>query len=171
MMAKLGRPGYSEEERAEIIAHVLVQVASGRFVSRIFREDQTTGNGIKMPHVSSFWLWVFQDETEEISDKLKRAREAGIEALLDETIDIADETQFDTKTNEAGTEVPNNEWITRSRLRVETRIKLAQMLKPKTYGPKLDVTSGGERIEVDEVTRSTRLAAIFAEIEKRNAAD
>lgn len=153
---------YSEEERAEIVAHVLVQVATGRFVSRVFREDQTTTTGVKMPAQSSFWLWVFQDETNEISEKLVRAREHGVEALLDETIDIADETQFDTVRDDNGNDRPNSEWITRSRLRVDTRIKLAQMLKPKKYGAKVDVTSGGEPIgDIDDTTRAMRLAAVL----------
>jgi hypothetical protein len=137
---------YTDEEKDEIIAHVLVQVATGRFVSRVFREDQTTPDGVKMPHVATFWQWFVQDETGELDDKLARAREKGIEALLDETIDIADQAEFDTYHNEKGEPRANTEWITRSRLRVDTRIKLAQMMKPKTYGPKLDVTSGGEKV-------------------------
>ncbi len=151
-MARPNTTSYSEEERAEIVAHVLVQVATGRFVSRVFREDQTTGGGVKLPAHSTFWLWVFQDDnseqSEKLSDKLARAREFGIEALLDETVDIADETSFDTVKGENGDERPNIEWISRSKLRIETRIKLAQMLKPKKYGAKLDVTSGGEKIDL-----------------------
>lgn len=156
---------YSDEEKAEIIAHVLVQVASGRFVSRVFREDKTTATGVKMPAVSTFWLWAFQDEANEISDKLVRARHHGIEALLDETIDIADETQFDTVKDDSGNDRPNSEWISRSKVRIETRIKLAQMLKPKTYGPKVDVTSGGEPImEPDDTARAIRLAAVLSKM-------
>lgn len=163
---------YSEEERDEIIAYVLVQVASGRFVSRVFREDQTTSNGISLPHVSTFWEWVFKSDDTEISDKLGRAREAGIEALLDETIDIADETQFDTVKDDNGSDRPNSEWIARSRLKVDTRIKLAQMLKPKKYGQKVDVTSGGEPIrEVDDTARAIRLAAVMSKVAGGEDAD
>lgn len=142
---------YTDEEKDEIISHVLVQVATGRFVSRVFREDQTTENGIKLPAESTFWLWVFQDDTKELSEKLAHARAAGIEKLLDQTVDIADETDFDTieirnDDGEVVAEKPNKEWMMRSKLRIETRIQLARMMKPKTYGPKLDVTSGGEKV-------------------------
>lgn len=153
-MARPKSTSYSDEERAEIIAHVLVQVATGRFVSRVFREDKTTATGVKLPAHSTFWLWVFQDDnraadqSEKLSDKLARAREYGIEALLDETVDIADETLFDTIKDESGSERPNSEWISRSKLRIETRIKLAQMLKPKKYGAKLDLTSAGEKLDL-----------------------
>lgn len=155
-MARPVTTSYTDEERAEIIAHVLVQVATGRFVSRVFREDKTTADGVNLPAHSTFWLWVFQDENdgnaqgEKLSDKLARAREFGIEALLDETVDIADETAFDTIRGEEGNDRPNTEWISRSKLRIETRVKLAQMMKPKKYGAKVDVTSGGEKIGLAE---------------------
>lgn len=43
----------------------------------------------------------------------------------------------------------------------------------RDFGDKLDVTSAGEKLnaEPDPVSAATRLAAIFADIEKRNAAD
>lgn len=39
------------------------------------------------------------------------------------------------------------------------------------FKDRVDVTSGDEKLEADEVSRATRLAAIFAAIEKRNAPD
>lgn len=167
-MARPISTSYTDEEKTEVAAHVLVNVACGRFVSRIFREDETTAEGVRLPAAGTFWRWVLEDETGELDEKLVQARARGVEALLDETIDIADETEFDTIRTEES-ERPNSEWISRSRLRIETRIKLAQMLKPKTYGPKLDVTSGGEKLPPDDVSRATRLASIMADIEKRNA--
>jgi len=148
--------GYSDEEKCEVIAFVLVMVASGVFVSRIFKKYETTLNGVKLPAVTTFWRWIFEDDmlpaiatqpgqqtSQGLSDKLVRARESGIEALLDECVDIADEAEADNDSDD----VPRSEVIQRSRLRVDTRIKLAQMLKPKSYSPKLDVTTGGEKIQ------------------------
>lgn len=153
-MAKKGEAHhcYTEEERAEIVAHVLVNVACGRFVSRVFREDKTTAEGVKLPNPETFWRWVLEDENlpsgstdkQGLSNKLVRARESGIEALLDDIIDIADDGRNDTYMHEleSGLEVErtDHDVIQRSRLRVETRIKLAQMLKPKKYGPKSEHT-------------------------------
>jgi hypothetical protein len=159
-----GNPGYSDEEKDEIIAHVLVNVACGRFVSRVFREDQTTATGVKMPNAVTFWKWCLLDETGELDKKLADARAKGIEALLDQTVDIADETQFDTivtcddEGNPTG-EKPNKEWMARSKLRIETRVKLAQMMKPKTYGPKLDVTSDGQQLGVTDALDAARRRA------------
>lgn len=160
-MARPISTSYTDEERAEVAAHVLVNVACGRFVSRIFREDEATSEGVRLPAAGTFWRWVLEDETDELDEKLVQARARGVEALLDETLDIADETEFDTIKGEDGAERPNSEWISRSKLRIETRIKLAQMLKPKTYGPKLDVTSGGERVEMDETAVVARIASLL----------
>jgi len=121
---------YTDEEKDEIIAHVLVQVATGRFVSRIFREDDTTKNGVKLPHVATFWEWVLQRE--ELDDKLARARERGVEALLDECGEIADDAvnDFMEKHNEKNGDSwweYNKEHVQRSKLRIDTRIQMAQI--------------------------------------------
>jgi hypothetical protein len=172
-MARPKSTSYSDEERAEIIAHVLIQVATGRFVSRVFREDKATGTGVKMPAQSTFWLWVFQDEQakgeDRLSEKIARARESGIEALLDETVEIADDGTNDTYFDDGGNLRVNNDVIQRSRLRIDTRIKLAQMMKPKKYAAMTKIADAdGEKLPVDDISRATRLAAIFAEINKRS---
>lgn len=60
------------------------------------------------------------------------------ELLAESCLDIADDYDRDTivKTNKDGEEyeVANNEWINRSRLRVDTRKWLAAKLLPKLYG-------------------------------------
>jgi hypothetical protein len=139
MMAKAGRkPTYTEEDRERIVKHILAELSGGRAVSRILREDAG------MPAASLFWQWHFTDET--LQEKVARARENGVEAIMDETLEIADNTSNDTIRNEAGVDQANTEWITRSRLRVDTRHKYAQMIAPRKYGPKLDLTSGGEKL-------------------------
>lgn len=69
-----------------------------------------------------------------------QAKEHQIEALVDEILDIADDTSRDTilKTNNDGEQVEayNSEWVNRSRLRIDTRKWLAGKLAPKIYGDK-----------------------------------
>lgn len=140
---------YSDEDRARIVAHVLIELAGGRAVSRTLRED------LDMCPKSTFWNWCFADE--ELMGKVARAREFGVEAVLDDALDISDDKAHDTVKDEQGNERPNTEWITRSRLRVDTRHKYAQMIAPRKYGAKLDLTSGGEKIslaaEIDAAKR------------------
>jgi hypothetical protein len=148
---------YTDEEKDEIIAHVLVGVACGRYISRIFAEDATTATGVKIPAESTFWLWMFQDESDELSEKLARARQAGIEVRLSECEEIADDSVNDYVLKKYGDDGERWEYaaehVQRSKLRIDTRIKLAQMMKPKTYGPSLDLTSGREKIGALEALR------------------
>jgi hypothetical protein len=157
-MAKRGRKPTPEAERNRIIAHVLAETATGRFISRILAEDED------MPGHTTWWKWVFEDE--KLSEKVVQARAHGVEAMLDECGEIADDGTNDfvkkPKKDEGDPDeyAFDKEHVQRSKLRVETRIKLAQMLKPKTYGPKLDLTSGGDKIALSaEVEAARRRAA------------
>jgi hypothetical protein len=176
-------PNYTDEERAEIIAHVLVNVACGRPVDRIFREDDLIANGVKLPAQSTFWLWLFQDESNELSGKLARAREYGVEALIDRAIATAETTQMGEeitierdpehqKDLDDGAEITDgdgnkyegmtvkvkrSDMLAHRKLYIETMFKAAQMLKPKTYGPKLDLTSDGQKLGLGEELEAMRL--------------
>ncbi len=72
-----------------------------------------------------------------------RAKQSQVEILVDEIVQIADDTTHDTltKTNKDGDEyyVPNSEYINRSRIRIDTRKWLASKLIPKLYGDKIQV--------------------------------
>lgn len=103
------------EVKERIINHVLAQVCIGRSVRRIFLEDDMACG------VATFWQWHFADT--QLQDKLAQARQAGVETSLDEVGDIAD---GEMRTKEA---------IARARLRIETRVKMAQMIAPRKYAP------------------------------------
>lgn len=146
----------AKAKREDQIAHILAEVASGRPVSRVLVEDEG------MPSKSEFWRWHLSDE--DLRGNLADARANGVEAMLDEAKAIADDAEHDW-VKKAGEEDDEPEWlfnkenVLRSKLRVETRVKLAQMLKPRTYGPKLDLTSGGEKLglsaEIEAARRRT----------------
>lgn len=179
MPTKDGAHAYTDEEKAEIIAHVLVSVACGRFVSRVFREDDIIANGVQLPNQDTFWRWVLEDDNlddgspdkQGLSEKLVRARERGIEALIDECIDIADDGTNDWITKERGDgseyETIDRDHVMRSKLRVETRLKLAAMLKPKKYGAKLDVTSDGKQLGLAEAIEQGRKRVHQALLERQ----
>lgn len=82
----------------------------------------------------------------------------GLEVMADELFDIADETSQDTITDAEGNARPNSEWITRSRLRVDTRKWYLSKLAPKRYGDRLDVAVTGD------VSFGARLAAARAKL-------
>lgn len=119
----MGRPSKYSEKLVEAIC---ARLSEGEPLASICRDDG-------MPGVSTVWQW--QKDKPEVSESIARAREIGFDALAAECLDIADETSRDTiKDEETGSERPNSEWITRSRLRVETRLKLLAKWDPKRYG-------------------------------------
>lgn len=82
--------------------------------------------------------------------QLLHARENRLDKLEDELTDIADNGVNDWIEWESknGTKVLklNDEAVQRSRLRVETRLKILAALRPERYGKKLDVTSAGKQL-------------------------
>lgn len=132
-------------DRGEVLPFIYAEVASGRSLDNVLTDEG-------MPSPSTFWRWHMEDE--DIRDNLARARENGVERHLGEIVRIADEVAEEPASR---------------RVRIDARVKAAQMIAPRKYGPKLDLTSGGEKLSdgLDPVARSTRLAAIFADIERR----
>jgi hypothetical protein len=157
-----GNPGYSEEEKEEIVEHVITQLATGRPVSRILREDPF------MPSPPAFYSWLFRDPL--LADKVERAREFGASALLDEVLEIADTDNADAyvehdKDGNARAKI-DGEAIQRSKLRVYAREKLAAMIAPRKYGAKVDITSGGNELKPSQVSQNKIDAIISVGVER-----
>lgn len=104
------------------------------------------------------------------SSDIAGARETGFDRIALDALAIADEvTDKDTirfTRGEEEVEMPNKEWLMRSKLRVETRLKLLAKWDPKRYGDKITqeisgpdggpiVTDGGLKVtpEDEEVIR------------------
>lgn len=62
--------------------------------------------------------------------------------MADDALDIADETSRDTIVTERG-DIPNSEWISRSRLRCDVRLKLMAKFNKRVFGEAIDHTSAG----------------------------
>lgn len=168
---------YTDEQRDEIVAHVLVNVAAGRAVTTILKEDEG------LCAETTFWRWYFNDD--ELREKLARARENGVEARLEQAVHMAmtpmmgeivtyerdPELQKDIEDGQEPTsqggdpyegmicKVKKEDMLGHRRLVVDTLIKSAQMLKPKTYGPRLDLTSDNKPIGVAAELEAARLRA------------
>lgn len=161
----MGRPGRKptpDDERQRIIEHVLSELSAGRPVSRTLCEDND------MCSQDTFWRWIWADDSGDLAEKVAHARANGIEARLDRAMLIAETPMMGEVVTEKPImvdgkplegvcvrEVRKEDMLGHRRLLVETEIKAAQMLKPKTYGAKLDLTSGGERLGLSD----TMLAA------------
>lgn len=77
-------------------------------------------------------------ENPKFKDLMEEARNSGYEIIAEDCLAIADEASFDTIETERGLK-PNKEWMQRSKLRVETRLKLLAKWHPHRYGEKLQV--------------------------------
>lgn len=147
---------YGPEEKQKIIDFVLAQTAAGIPISRTLRENEG------MPVATTFWKWHFDDV--DLQQKVARAREHGVEALLDEARDIVDNPNGDAYLDYDRHGKPvakiDGEAIARSRLRAETRIKMAQMIQPRKYGAKVDITSGGDKLPANPAHIDARIQSI-----------
>lgn len=134
---KMGRPTDYSQELAEEICEAIASDSKG--LRRLCKENE------HWPHRNNIYKWL--RKYPDFRCLYAQSKESQIEALVDEILEIADDTSHDSiiKTDDQGKEkiVCNNEWINRSRLRIDTRKWLAAKLCPRVYGDK-DVDSQKE---------------------------
>lgn len=118
-----GQTTFSQEIADEIIE----RLSKGEPLEKICRDEH-------MPSSRTVLRWKEADAA--FMSDIARAREEGFDAIAAECLDIADETSNDTVYGESGARA-NTEWISRSKLRIETRLKLLAKWDPKRYGDKI----------------------------------
>lgn len=127
-----GRPTLYTQELADKICE---RISDGRSLRSICREDDD------MPSASSVFKWL--RENEEFSKQYAYATEERSEAFAEDTLDIADQGISVIK---GSAEKKSGAIAQVIRLQVDTRKWHMSKMKPKKYGDKLDVTSGGEKL-------------------------
>jgi len=132
----MGRPTIYSDELVDCICDELMV---GRSLRKIC-EDET------MPHISTVMRWIA--ERDDFCEQYARARQVQAEYLLDELIDIADDSSNDYEIVD-GQERLNQEHIQRAKLRIDTRKWNIEKLAPKKYGVKqqVDHTTNGKDLE------------------------
>ncbi|MFK3738962.1 terminase small subunit protein [Massilia sp. TN1-12] len=149
-----GRPSDFTVDMADRICE---RLAEGESLRSICRDDS-------MPNRATVFRWLAANK--EFSDQYAHACEARAEGMFEDMLDIADETTFDTVIGENGDRA-NTEWISRSKLRVDTRKWMLARMQPKKYGDKItqELTGAdGGAIQVQSAAALTddQLAAIAA---------
>ena len=100
------------------------------------------------PDKTTLYEWI-EEAGEEVKGRIARARLLGADAIADEALAIADDGSADTIDTEEGGSKMDAEWVARSRLRVETRLKLLAKWFPQNYGDRQQVEhSGGVSLNV-----------------------
>jgi transposase-like protein len=128
----MGRPSL---KTTELVATICERLAMGEPLAAICRDEG-------MPHPSTVRDWMAADET--VSRAIARAREDGEDWLAAECLEIADDGSRDYETKEDGREVVDHDHIQRSKLRIDTRLKLLSKWNPKKYGERLALAGDPE---------------------------
>lgn len=132
----------------EIVDEVLLGLSSGKTLTSLCEKLGF--------HTTTWHDWCDHDEALRIAHG--RARTKGFDVIAEDCVRIADGSERDTVITETG-ERPNAEWIQRSKLRVETRLKLLAKWDPKRYGDRMDVNHSGS------IDLAGRLAAARQRVE------
>lgn len=157
--AKRGRPSDFNQKTADLIC---ARLADGESLRSICRSDD-------MPHVSTVLRWVANPEHKEFRDQYAHAREVGLEQMADEILEIADETAFDTIATKDGFKA-DNEWIQRSKLRVDARKWILSKQLPKKYGDRTVLAGDPDSPlmePMDDTQRVAKLQALLASAKAR----
>lgn len=118
-------PDYADSLEAQMIAD---------YVS----EGQTLVSACKTLGVPLSTFYDRLGRSERLREMMEKARESGFDAIANDCLEIADDAALDTIETRFGPK-PDKEWLARSKLRVETRLKLLAKWHPKKYGEKLQV--------------------------------
>lgn len=108
-----------------------------------------------MPAASTVVGWA-QADVDGFAEQYARAREQLCAHWAEEIVEIADDGSNDTIKDQHGNERADSEWITRSRLRVDTRKWLLSKLLPKQYGDKVELSGSKDAPVTVEIVRFTK---------------
>ena len=159
-MAKTGRPSTYDPAVATKICE---QLSEGISLREICRQEG-------MPPWQTVYSWMERDAS--LVEAIARAREIGYDALAEECLKIADDGTNDYVEGERGPQL-NSEHIQRSKLRIETRLKLLAKWSPKRYGERVQVAGDADNpVKVEaEVQADKLLQAILANAQMTRQAD
>lgn len=121
---KIGRPTNYTPELAKEICDTIASSSVG--IKRLCKENAN------WPSHNTVYRWLANFS--QFSDQYAQAKRNQIELLVDEILEIADDSSQDQVINAQGNLICNTELIARSRLRIDTRKWLAAKLVPKIYG-------------------------------------
>lgn len=88
------------------------------------------------PHIDTIFTW--KREKPVFSEMYAQAKRDQIEVLVDQILDISDDSSNDYCENSKGESIFDSEHVQRSRLKIDTRKWYASKLAPRIYGDKIE---------------------------------
>ena len=119
---------YTVEQIETILDNVLIRIEKGEALRTILKDDD-------MPSSRTFFKWL--DSNELYVKQYARACEIRAENLFDEIIEIADDSSGDTKYDKDGNPYLDNEYVQRSRVKIDARKWVLGKLNPKKFSDKV----------------------------------
>ena len=129
---------YSQKEIEDTFNYICKEIEKGRSLRSVLREDN-------MPSSSTFFNWFKDDEPK--TKQYAYAVEQRAEMIFEDILAIADKSDEDVIIDENGIPQTNHDVINRSRIRIDARKWMLGKMNPRRYSDKLDLTSGGEKIQ------------------------
>ena len=120
----------------ELLDYICKQISEGIPLAEICRQKDIGRTTV--------YDWMKENPT--FAEQFARARDVGFDAIAEECFDIADNSTNDwMERNRNGVETCefNADHVQRSKLRIETRLKLLAKWNPKKYGDKLEIEHNG----------------------------
>ena len=151
----------------ELLDRICLELSQGRPLTQICRAISADGEEVA-PRTVRDWMSEKGEDDKltpravEISAAIARARELGEEALAEECLGIADDASNDWMERLDKDDQPigwqlNGDHVQRSKLRIDTRLKLLAKFNPKRWGDKAAVElTGAGGGPVQTVTRVER---------------
>ncbi len=137
---------WTEEKKLKASKYIFGEIVKGSSVRNILHPKKRDKD--KLPCVVTFLKWLEEDN--DLANQYARAMEWRAEGLLEDTIEIADDTSNDLVIDKEvdGIRImkPDKDHILRTRLKIEARQFALRKMAPKKYGERLDVTSGGKEL-------------------------
>lgn len=151
---KTGRPS---KYTPELAAEIAERLSMGEPLRKICRDEH-------MPHWTVMYDWLAKDE--DLSLRVARAREAGYEAMAEETLEIADNFHLGQTQvmDDKGNKVTIEDMLGHRKLRIETRLKLLACWSPAKYGTKVQM--GGDPHNPLKIEVKTEAEQSLAELLK-----
>jgi hypothetical protein len=155
----MGRPTSYTPELADEICD---RIANGEPLRVICRDDG-------MPSWRTVYDW--RARHPEFFTRIAQARDVGYDAIAEEALEIADTPRIGVRREDSddGCKEIRDDMLGHRRLQVETRLKLLAKWAPKKYGDKIDVTTGGDSLNMSAEERQAKLQSLAALAAKRKA--
>lgn len=142
---------------------------SQEIADEICSELATSTKGIKKlcgenkhwPVVANVYKWLHMHP--DFRDKYARAKAYQVELLVEEALEIAYDGSHDTYLDEKERTRCDHEWVSRSRLKVDTIKWFASKLAPKIYGDKLHVESTDPNNDPDLLKAKTNASLLMSD--------